>query len=64
MPKDKVKLQKHTMHLEAGQFERLAVLHPNIPGSVILRRLINAYLEQNAKMLDVHEIKFEKDVSL
>lgn len=55
MTTTKKPLVKHTFHLEKGQFERLARLHPNIKGAEIIRTIINAYLDKHEARLAVPE---------
>ena len=47
------KLTKHTMHLEEGQYDRLGRLHPNLARSLVIRKLINAYLVKHEPSLAV-----------
>lgn len=47
----KKQLVKHTFHLEEGQLERLARLHPHISRAGLIRSLLNAYLlKEEAKL--------------
>lgn len=39
-------LQKHTLNLYAGDFDRLAEFYPDIPAATIVRKLVRRYIEQ------------------
>lgn len=34
-------LQKHTLHLFAGQYDRLAALFPNVPPAKVIRHMVD-----------------------
>jgi len=62
---NKRQLTKHTFKLFAGQVEAMATLHPNIPVSVAIRRLLDAYIAKRRSMEPKAEINFEEvDVEL
>lgn len=52
-------LTKHTFKLFAGQIERLSELHPNLPVSETLRRIIDAYFVRVEKQLGSSQKKVE-----
>ncbi len=54
-------LTKHTFKLFAGQIERLGELHPNLPVSETLRRIIDAYFLRVEKQLGTTKQKIEVD---
>lgn len=60
----KRKLTKHTFKLGEGQVERLAELHPSLPVSETLRRIIDAYIKKaEAQLGPVNsKVKVEFDV--
>ena len=41
--------QKHTLNLNPGDWDRLADLCPDVPVSVIIRRLISTFIDQIEK---------------
>lgn len=41
-----VQLQKHTLNLREGDWERLASYYPDIPTSTIVRMIVSRYVEQ------------------
>jgi len=46
MPKDKSDLQKHTLHLFAGDFDELRSLFPDIEPSRVVRELVRTCIER------------------
>jgi hypothetical protein len=58
------RLSKHTLFLGEGQFDRLAALHPNIPASEIIRRLIDAYLDKAEKVLPIQAPTITEETTL
>lgn len=38
-------LQKHTLHLYAGDYERLGQLFPDVPAALVLRKIVRAHIE-------------------
>jgi len=52
-------LTKHTFKLFAGQIDQLAALHPNLPVSETLRRIIDAYITRVEKQLGSAQKKVE-----
>jgi hypothetical protein len=46
MPKAETELQKHTMNLYLGDYARLQDLYPEIGASVVIRRIIRAWIEK------------------
>lgn len=45
MPKDE-NLQKHTLNLFAGDMEKLQGYYPDVGASVVIRKIVRAYLDQ------------------
>lgn len=58
------RLSKHTLFLGEGQFDRLAALHPTIPASEIIRRLIDAYLDKAEKVLPIQAPAITEETTL
>ena len=60
----KRKLTKHTFKLGEGQVEKLAELHPGLPVSEVLRRIIAAYILKVEAQLGTakHKVEVEFDV--
>lgn len=46
MHKDDKALQKHTLNLYEGDYEKLRLLYPDIGAGAIIRRLVNRVIEQ------------------
>jgi hypothetical protein len=46
MPKAEEGLQKHTMNLFEGDYEKLQQYYPDTGAGAVVRRLVRAYLEQ------------------
>lgn len=61
MPKnDKEDLQKHTLNLYPGDYDRLRLLFPDIGAGAVIRRLVRKFLDQTegqAVEVDNLEIK-------
>lgn len=49
-------LQKHTLNIFAGDFDRLQRLHPEVGAAAVIRRLIRKYLEENEPKPDLTKI--------
>lgn len=43
---DEEELQKHTLNLFAGDYERLRCLFPDIGAGAVVRRLVRSFLEK------------------
>ena len=39
-------LQKHTLNLFEGDYEKLRVLYPDVGAGAVIRRIVRRYLEQ------------------
>jgi hypothetical protein len=39
-------LQKHTLYLYEGDFAAVIAQHPGVPGAVVIRKIIRAYLHK------------------
>lgn len=39
-------LQKHTLNLFAGDFDKLASYSPDLPAATVIRKLVRRYIEQ------------------
>lgn len=48
----KRRLTKHTFKLGEGQVERLAELHPGLPVSESIRRILDAYIKKAESILE------------
>jgi hypothetical protein len=48
----KGELQKHTLNLFPGDYEKLQDLYPDLGAAVIIRRIVKAYIEQIEKSGD------------
>ena len=46
MMKDDEGLQKHTLNLFEGDYEKLRVLYPDIGAGAIIRRIVRRFIEQ------------------
>ena len=46
MPKGEIELQKHTLNLYAGDFDKLQNFFPDIGASIIVRRIVHRFVEQ------------------
>ncbi len=45
--KDTDKLQKHTLFLRAGDFDKLAELIPSLPPSTAARKIISGFVDKH-----------------
>ena len=54
-------LQKHTLHLYEGDYERLRHLYPEVGAAIVVRKLIRKHLNEVAP---VPEIKPDKEMNL
>jgi hypothetical protein len=59
MPIEKEDLQKHTLHLYTGDFQRLGEIYPDAGASAIIRRLVHAHISKIDKPVNVDKIKAE-----
>jgi hypothetical protein len=50
-------LQKHTLLLFEGDFEKLAELHPEVPKSIVVRLLVRKHLKDNIIPIKLSEVK-------
>lgn len=50
-------MQKHTLNLYEGQYERLQKLFPEVGAAAVIRRLIKRYLEDNEPRADMANLK-------
>lgn len=39
-------LQKHTLNLHRGDFEKIADFYPDVPAATIIRKVIRRFVEQ------------------
>lgn len=46
MPNPKLDLQKHTLNLFNGDFDRLKALHPDLDGGAVIRQLVRDYIDK------------------
>lgn len=54
----KTRLQKHTLNLREGDFERLAELHPDLKPAFVIRTLVASHVDKQAKTV-LEEIEVE-----
>lgn len=54
---EKEPMQKHTLNIFAGDFDRLQRMYPDIGAAAIIRRLIRKHLETTEEKPDVSKIK-------
>lgn len=58
---EKEPMQKHTLNLYEGDFERLQALYPELGASIVIRKIIRKHIESITP--DVNAIK-SKEVAL
>lgn len=46
MQRDDESLQKHTLNLFEGDYEKIRSFHPDIGAGAIIRRIVRRYIEQ------------------
>lgn len=49
MPKPKADLQKHTLNLRTGDFDRMGQLFPAMDSSLAIRTLLSRFIDKNWK---------------
>lgn len=49
MPRTKADLQKHTLNLRTGDFDRMGQLFPNMDSSTAIRTLLSRFIDKNWK---------------
>ncbi len=49
MSRTKSDLQKHTLHLRTGDFDRMGQLFPNMDSSTAIRTLLSRFIDKNWK---------------
>ena len=54
--KDIEPTQKHTLHLYAGDFDRLHELHPEISASLIVRKLVRKHIQDMTPKSDLTKV--------
>ena len=59
MTRDFAALQKHTLHLYEGDFDRLKDRYPEVGASVVIRKLVHKHLEAVSPEPDVSKIKVD-----
>jgi hypothetical protein len=52
-------LQKHTLHLYTGDFQRLGEIYPDAGASAIIRKLVHAHLSKVDEPVNVKKVKME-----
>lgn len=50
-------MQKHTLNLFEGDYERLRRMHPETGAGAVLRRLLRRYLNENEPKPDLSKLK-------
>lgn len=48
MAKKNEELQKHTLNLRRGDYERLQSLYPEVGAGAVIRRLVSSFLDRDA----------------
>lgn len=54
---EKEPMQKHTLNLFAGDFERLQALYPDVGAAAVIRRLIRKHLDAADPKPDLTKLK-------
>lgn len=54
---EKEPMQKHTLNIFAGDFDRLQRMYPDVGAAAIIRRLIRRHLEDTEPKADTSKIK-------
>lgn len=49
MPRTKADLQKHTLNLRTGDFDRMGQLFPHMDSSTAIRTLLSRFIDKNWK---------------
>jgi hypothetical protein len=49
MPREKADLQKHTLNLRTGDFDKIGQLFPNMDSSTAIRTLLSKFIDNNWK---------------
>ncbi len=62
MRKSKDDLQKHTLHLNAGDYAKLQELHPEVGAAQIIRQLVRSYIKKIDPPVDLSAVKGDLDV--
>jgi hypothetical protein len=43
--KEKLELQKHTLNLREGDYEKIATYMPDVPTAIVIRRIISRFVD-------------------
>ena len=54
-------LTKHTLHLRAGDMDRLKALFPEIGASIVVRKLVSNFLDRDDKE---RKVEFTSEIDL
>lgn len=46
LPSDDQELQKHTLNLYLGDYEKLRSFYPDVGAGAVIRRIVRRYIEQ------------------
>ena len=52
-------LQKHTLNLRSGDYERLQSLYPNLGAAVVIRQLVSNYLDRDKSEIDTKNMELD-----
>lgn len=61
MASEKEPMQKHTLHLYEGDYERIKALFPEVGAAIVIRRLVRKFLKDATP---VPEITQNKELNL
>jgi hypothetical protein len=62
MPKNNEPLQKHTLFLFEGDYQRIQELYPEVGGAVIIRQIIRNHLNKVVPQTDLSEVEVETEI--
>ncbi len=57
MPKKTEDLQKHTLNLRRGDYERLQGLYPEIGAGAVIRRIVSNFLDRDSSGVDSKNVE-------
>lgn len=50
-------LQKHTLNLRAGDYERLQSLYPEVGAALVIRKIVSAFLDRDTAEIDTSKME-------
>lgn len=56
MPRRKAELQKHTLNLRPGDFDKMGELFPDLGSSVAIRTVLSKFIDKNYRETKLTEI--------